>query len=478
MRIQNNIMAMNAQRQLSISTGNLNQSLERLSSGFRINRAADDAAGLAISQAFRAEIASFKVASRNVSEANSLLQLAEGSMTQMGNILTRLKELATQASSGNAGANITKINAEANELVIEFDRIVTSTQYAGRELLTGNLAPSIVELGDVNINTATSVESEGTYFGYEVSGETGASISADISSVVASLGTSVWDIDRVDETNNFTITIDHATSTLSFSAELDGGNLTIAGMGEDGTNLVIGGIAQGAADLDGETLTFTSLGFNEDNISVSSNATAGSYTLSTTAGGDFILTGSGENQGAQIVSGPDEGVAGTVNFSNLGISINLETGWSEGSLDGFEIVVSETSAGGNSMSFQIGSLNRDDNRISINLSDTRASVMNLTQDMLISEQAAQLSLTVVDEAIGKLSDARGDIGAYMNRLKYASANLSTIIENVQAAESVIRDADMAAEMTQFVKNQILAQAGTAMLAQANMAPQMVLSLIA
>jgi flagellin len=137
LRIQNNIAAMNAHRQLTISDSALSKSLERLSSGYRINRAADDAAGLSISQQFRADIASYKVASRNTAEANSLLQVAEGAMDQIGNMLTRLKELATQAASANAVSNLDKIEAEKDKLVAEIDRIANSTEYAGTKLLDG-----------------------------------------------------------------------------------------------------------------------------------------------------------------------------------------------------------------------------------------------------------------------------------------------------------------------------------------------------
>ncbi len=131
-RIQNNIAAMNAQRNLNISDAAMSKSLERLSSGYRINSAKDDAAGLAISQQFRADIASYKVAGRNVSEANSLVQVAEGGMDQIGNMLTRLKELATQAASANAGSNLDKINAEGNELIKEIDRSPIPRNMPGR----------------------------------------------------------------------------------------------------------------------------------------------------------------------------------------------------------------------------------------------------------------------------------------------------------------------------------------------------------
>jgi len=142
LRIQNNIPALNAHRQLQISDSGLSKSLERLSSGYRVNRAADDAAGLAISQGMRADIASYRVANRNVSEANALAQVAEGAYDQIGNMLVRLKELATQAASANADKNLSKINSEGNQLVAEIDRIAAVTEYAGTTLLDGTFAGS------------------------------------------------------------------------------------------------------------------------------------------------------------------------------------------------------------------------------------------------------------------------------------------------------------------------------------------------
>lgn len=379
LRIQNNIAAMNAQRQLNISNAGLTKSLERLSSGYRINRAADDAAGLAISQSFRAEIASFKVASRNVSEANSLLQVAEGAMDQLGNILTRLKELATQAASGNAGANIDKINAEANELVLEFERIVTSTEYAGTTLLTG-----------------------------EIGGVTGMSIDTETELAIANLaGSSITGV-----------TVDHTATA----------------------------------------------------------AAAGTYTVNAAASDtnvDWTITGPGGSMAMTVAQD-----ATSVAFEALGITLSLggsvaATIASE--ITDFEITIVEERA--NDMVFQIGAKNEADNRLSISLEDARIAQMGLAQDMLSTAESAQTALTTIDDAISTLTEQRGNIGAYMNRLEYASANLDTTIENVQAAESVIRDVDMAAEMTEFVKYQILMQAGTAMLAQANMAPQSVLGLL-
>jgi flagellin len=366
LRIQNNIAALNAHRQLQISDSGLSKSLERLSSGYRINRAADDAAGLAISQQFRADIASYKVASRNTSEASSLLQVAEGALDQIGNMLTRLKELATQAASANAGANLSKINAEGNALISEVDRIATSTEYAQTKLINGSFGVGI-SAG----STATATDGVSTATGMQ------------------------------------------ATETYTMS--------TAAG-------------SSGAGYV---------------------NVT--------------ITTGDG-SQTINNVAVPGAGVTSSVSFSSFGLDVTFNSNLTSTSAG--TIIGADT---GNS-TFQVGSENQADNKITVSIGDATAATLGLTSDQLDTASEAVAFLTAVDTAIGTLADRRGDIGAAQNRLQYSASNLSVTIENVQAAESVIRDVDMAAEMTTFTKNQILLQAGTAMLAQANMAPQVVLSL--
>ena len=373
LRIQNNIAAMNAHRQLGVADTGMSKSLERLSSGYRINRAADDAAGLAISQQMRADIASLKVASRNVSEATSLLQVAEGSMDQMSNMLTRLKELATQASSVNASGNLDKINAEGNKLIEEMDRIANSTEYAGTKLLDGS-------------------------FG-----------------VTLSAGT--------------------------FNAAAGYGGVT--GMQSNVTYTV---------------------------ASASTSATEASLTVSATVGGERV------SQTVYGVTDVGDGETKDVAFEALGLNITLNDNWTDDG-NGAGTLISHTATASD---FQVGSKDTTNDRIGVLLGNsvaTSASGLNLASDQLLSASDAQTFLTTLDTAISTLSDRRGDLGAAQNRLQYASANLATTIENSQAAESVIRDVDMAAEMTTFTKNQILLQAGTAMLGQANMAPQNVLSLL-
>ncbi|MFH0809158.1 MAG: flagellin, partial [Pseudomonadota bacterium] len=148
LKIAHNIAAMNTHRWLSVSDAAMAKNLQRLSSGYRINSGADDAAGLAVSQAFRADLASYKVASRNASEASSLLQVADGALDQIGNILTRLKELATQASSANvSSANRAKLNSEYQKLILEADRIADSTKYGTDKLIDGTYGVTILSTG-------------------------------------------------------------------------------------------------------------------------------------------------------------------------------------------------------------------------------------------------------------------------------------------------------------------------------------------
>ncbi len=367
LRIQNNISAMNAHRNLLQSDNALSKSLERLSSGYRINKASDDAAGLAISQSFRADIASYKVASRNTSEASSLLQVAEGATDQIGNMLTRLKELATQASSANAGSNTDKIDAEAQKLIDEVDRIAGSTEYAGTKLIDGS-------------------------FGVGVSsgGSTAAAISA----------------------------------SNGFSG--------------------VAGLKAGTAYTIDTTVT-----------------TAGAGTLEVTT-----------SNGSETVNftRPSSGNTTDVYVASLGVTFTLNQD-ANSSMDG----TVQAEASGNA-TFQVGSENQSNNQISISLGNATANSLSIDTLDLNTASSAQRALDSIDAAISSLNNTRGSIGAYTNRLGYAAANLSSTIENVTAAESTIRDVDMADEMTTFTKNQILEQAGTAMLAQANSAPQQILSL--
>jgi flagellin len=364
LRIQNNIAAMNAHRNLQIADEGMSKSLARLSSGFRINNASDDAAGLAVSSGMRADIASYKVASRNTSEAIALLQVAEGAYDQIGNILTRLKELTTQGTSANASGNSSDISNEVTALKAELDRIANATEYNGQAVVRG-----------------------------------------------------------------------YGTSVQAYSAGID----------EASERATVG-------------LTSVSTSGVTDNVTYTITATTAGVTTITNG-----TTGQAESQ-TSLVSG-----AKTMSFQALGITLNLGANYvaTNAALNAQTLVF--TVAGGN---FITGIKNDANNRINVGID--KVSAADLSIDTVTGIVAADL--TLINTAIDTLASSRAEIGAAMNRLSYAAANLASSIENTQAAESVIRDVDMAAEMTGFTKNQILLQAGTAMLAQANMAPQGILSL--
>jgi len=379
LRIQNNIAALNTHRQLGIADRGLSKSLERLSSGFKINKASDDSAGLAISMRFRAQIASLTQGASNASQAQSLLQVAEGAADQVTNILQRMKELATQAASSNTGSDDrTKINNEITDLESEIDRIVNSTKYGSTTLIDGTFGSnSISSAGNL---TTGSLQIRGV----------------DVSGTIAG--------------NSYSVTIATGTSTKTMTIEM-------AGTATQSITTDAGDIAQGntlVLDFD------TQLG------------------IKVTVGDTYDVT--------------------TTNAA----------------ADALTVVGSATAA-----TFQVGNENTADNQIAFSLQDLNLAEL-VSGGLAVTTTTlagAQVALTDIDTAINTVATARAGIGSVQNRMGFASANIATSIENLTAAESVIRDADLAFETVAFTKNQILLQAGTAMLAQANAAPQSVLALL-
>lgn len=380
-RIQNNIAAMISRRHLGTSEQNMTKSLERLSSGYRINSAADDAAGLASSMRFRAEVSALKVASRNAAEATSLLQVAEGAMSQIELILVRLKELATQASSGNAGSDVTKIDAEATALENEINRIVGFTEYDGRTLLDGTFGTVALSSTDpVGFTSANGIEYVDV---------TGAS------------GGTTYSVSAIDSAaRSITLTDGTVSQTVSYT------------------------------DID-------TLGSNENMV---------------------------------------------LDFTELGVKITVNDHFKEANENNQIIAgTSELYTGASGIStFQLGERNNGYNKLGFNLPDLTLAALQggSTFNIDLSSQAtAQAALDEVSTAIDTLASARADVGALLNRVQYTASNLSVSIENKTASESVIRDVDMAMEMSEFTKNNILVQSGVSMLAQANQVPQSMLKLL-
>jgi len=392
LRINQNIAAMNSYRNLSATDTQMSKSLEKLSSGFRINRAADDAAGLAISEGLRSQVGGLKVAVRNSQDGISVVQTAEGALTEVHSILQRVRDLAVQAGNDSNNADSrANIKTEADSLVAELDRIGQSTNFNGTKLLDGSTPQLKFQVG--------------------ADGDTNSQIAVDLG----------------------------LANVKSIATTLAGGNLSATGS-EFATTL--GSLTTAAA-------TFTS--------------TAGGVTTTVTTGTlkDDIAGSSGS--GYESVDEYAAALRKDANFAaNFTVSVKKDangagTGIIVKALDGGTVATGTAPAAGLATGGSTGTA--------------------LTGLQFDTATNAQASVVAIDAAIKQVSTARAGLGALQNRFEHTINNLNVSVENLSASESRIRDADMAQEMMQFTRNQILSQAGTAMLAQANQGSQGVLQLL-
>jgi flagellin len=387
LRINQNIAAMNAYRNLSVTDGQMAKSLEKLSSGFRINRAADDAAGLSISEGLRAQVGGLKVAVRNAQDGISVVQTAEGAMNEVHSILGRMRDLAVQASSsGSQDTNArTAAQTELVQLNAELDRIGSTTKFGSVNLLNGQSA---------------------TVTGAITGGTTGALAGA-----------------------GFTLTGTFGGVVVNQAVAIANGTYASAGSYQTALQTAI------------------------DQALTTDGATAGSLkaTVSDVGGGVWKV----ELSSAAVGSGNTFAAAATA--GNIGVANGT----------------SSAQANSLSQTFQIGANNGETLAVSFN--GISAGILGTSSLDLVN--SASTAITSLDTAIQTVSTNRANLGAVQNRLEHTISNLSVATENLSASESRIRDTDMAQEMVSFTRSQILTQAGTAMLAQANQAPQQVLQLL-
>jgi len=386
LNVINNIPAMNVRRHLGLNNNDQGLRLERLSSGLRINNASDDAAGLSVSEGFRAQITGLTMGVRNAEQGANLLQVAEGSLNEVSAMLIRMRELAVQASTSTINdQNREAIEAEISQLKQEIDRVARSTVYNDQTILTGFGARASQTASTAMTDTA----------------DTGV---ARISVSGAPTGTYSFQDNGGD--GEITLGNGVVSQTIRMSTMLD-----------SGLNVATGSTVVANFDRLGVQLTLAGSG--------ASHATTGDYI--------------------------------------------------DGDLDGKTLVVE----GGTGGSFQVGADDTSEDRIEVGIQDMRASgaFLNLDVVSLSSMFSARRSITDLDQAIDKVSQVRGDLGAAMNRLQYSINFTGNSIENNTNSEGTIRDADMAEEVTAFSKIQVLTQAATAMLAQANVTPQGALSLL-
>lgn len=457
MRINNNLMAMNTHRQLGITTNAGAKATEKLSSGYRINRAGDDAAGLAISEKMRGQIRGLTQASRNAQDGISMIQTAEGALNETHAILQRMRELAVQSSTGTVtNDDRNAIQDEINQLSAEIDRIGNTTEFNTMKLIDGsqtqNLSKTTNAASMVSLTVFNSV-AEGTDYNVAV---------ANVSKTVDNLTTAGNSALNV---GSFTIT--GTSYDVGSKIEIlvaDG----ITGAGHKDLTLVVDGVSI-------ETL-------EDHDVSVAANFTALGYELSIAANSFNSEVGNGNGTvKADFAIEADytitKGAATLVNLTDVkSTDGNVRLGDFRARVNNSLIAGNDDfSISGTALQFQIGANEGQTNSLSIG--DIRAASLGVAGLNTSNQVNSQKAITTLDAALKTVSDERAKLGAVQNRLEHTIKNLDTSAENLQASESRIRDVDMAKEMMEFTKQNILQQAATAMLAQANQAPQGVLQLL-
>jgi flagellin len=410
--INTNINSLNAQRNLGMNAGSLATSMQRLSSGLRVNSAKDDAAGLAISERMNTQIRGATVAARNANDGISLAQTAEGALGKVSDILQRMRELAVQASNAtNSTADRKALQAEVKQLADEVDRVAKQTSFNGQKILDGTFAGAVFQVGansgDVAAlgslaNTTTKGLADVVYAYDKTTG-------VDVSSIT--------DLAAVTDTSTFNI------SVTGSPAQVDLGTLRAASSGSERLGQLVEAINRKTSDT-GVTAFLTK------------DAASGLFTID-------VLSSKLDSNGDAAVVTLSAGFT-TTNFGVVGGVIG-------------------TAAGGLSSQLSATSTTTDSLGIDTLTVDTQAN--------------AWVALKKIDSAIDQVNGARADLGALQSRFESAVANIDIQIENLAAARGRIVDADFAKETANLSRTQILQQAGTAMVAQANQLPQAVLQLL-
>ena len=473
MIVQHNITAMNANRMLGLTTGSLSKSTEKLSSGYRINRAADDAAGLTISEKMRKQIRGLDQASTNAEDGVSAVQTAEGALTEVHSMLQRMNELAVQASNGtNSTSDRQAIQDEISQLNTEIDRVAETTKFNETYLLKGGDGTKEVTMNGHDAGLKGSLADGATKATFSI--EAGA----------------------LDAGKKITI----GGKEYTIGAEAKDGQALVTAQEKTGGKITVNGKNYTYNDTDSKWLD------SEGNdAKVGNGANAGEIKI---ADGDKVSDGS-KTLTVMVDAKKADGTAGKDKIDDTDSSVitadkaielmqaELEAANKIGVDDPASVTVSKptydktkatefeitkgTAKVADRLSFNlhVGSDADMTNKISVNIETMNSAYLgikglNVADD---SGNAATYAIDAIADAVAKVSEQRSALGAVQNRLEHTIDNLDNVVENTTSAESRIRDTDMAEEMVNYSKNSILQQAGQSMLAQANQANQGVLSLL-
>ncbi len=512
--VNTNTASINGQRNLMGSSNGLQDSMQKLASGLRINSAKDDAAGLQISNRLTSQINGLNVAVRNANDGISMAQTAEGALQESTNILQRMRDLSIQAANAtNTTVDRKAIQEEVVQLKSELNRIADTTTFGGQKLLDGSFGSQNFQVGananetiGLAINSAQTDDlgnaradlDQGSLMGVAIASTDTAANAA------GALDLSAADTITIDGVNEQTVTLGQTDSAAQMATKINAEFNTTGVNADAKTTAIISGFANIDADASGadgvsfelsngtstETISFTATGNTTDDMQLLVNkinevsATTGisarfdstggpggiaGIILESEAGDNIIISdvyddnaGAGANAASFNITGAD--YDGTIAGTNQGVvangandSVAVRGSIQLNSTVGFDILTSSAESGDGAV--------------------VRATEITIDTVDLTTAQGAQDAISVIDGALAKIDRNRATLGAVQNRLQSTINNLSSIAENSSAARSRIRDTDFAQETAMLTKNQILQQAGTTILAQANQLPQAALSLL-
>ena len=457
MIVQHNITAMNANRMLGMTTNSLSKSTEKLSSGYRINRAADDAAGLTISEKMRKQIRGLDQASTNAEDGVSAVQTAEGALTEVHSMLQRMNELAVQASNGtNSQSDRQAIQDEISQLTTEIDRVAETTKFNETYLLKGedNTKNVYMKGHDAGLKGTLTDGADSATFKI-AAGALDAGKKVTIGGkeyTIAATKTEAEDLFKTAQTDE-TVTIDGTSYTIKTATDADNNEYKV-------DDLKAKVKAGSTVEYKGKSATVIN-DKNNNNIDDTDSSVI-------TAGKAISL------MEKELLA------ANNIGTSDQAATMGTTTAYT--SDDGAEFTINKgyaTVADRLSFSLHVGSDADMTNKINVNIETMNSAYLGI-KDLNVKDStgnAATYAIDAIADAVAKVSEQRSALGAVQNRLEHTIDNLDNVVENTTSAESRIRDTDMAEEMVAYSKNNILQQAGQSMLAQANQANQGVLSLL-
>ena len=489
MVVQHNMQAMNANRMLNITTSSQSKATEKLSSGYKINRAADDAAGLSISEKMRKQIRGLDQASTNAQDGISAVQTAEGALTEVHSMLQRMNELATQAANGTNSENDRQaIQNEISQLTTEIDRVAETTKFNETYLLKGNgkTTTNVISAKDAGIvGTLTGVGTGTGVFKMEAL-KFGSTIT--IGSKGYTIGTTIADIRSSITDGKFVASKPGAGSIIQINgteytiaknkASVDTAEnvllaTQIASLIKDGDKVVVGTQTMVAMTEDKKNGAVDGVGDNDASVISAKKA--------------YSLIAEELRKASSIGTDAGHEAKVTKTTATVGGTGTVKANWQKdtqysASNTQITFIISEgtvQSSQGLQMGLHVGADADETNKITFTIDTMSSAGLGVKGLNLVDTTGAKATYAIdtIAEAISKVSAQRSGLGAIQNRLEHTINNLDNVVENTTSAESQIRDTDMAEEMVEYSKNNILAQAGQSMLAQANQATQGVLSLL-